>query len=823
MTSKTRPVLLEGVMWSDTWRDVRLAARTLQGSPLFTLTAVLSLAIGIGGTAVIFGVADTYLLQPWPGIAHPEKLVEIGRIDMDGPGPPTGDGFNTFSYPNYADYLQRQTVFQGLAASRIGDAVGIGDGTRAVRVAGEYVTTNYFSVLGTRIARGRDFVADDLQLSVPASVAIISDRLWRSQFGRDANIVGRTVQLNGRPFTIVGVLAAGFNGSTVLDTSIWMPLTAFPDGDLQRFGRRGQQWLMGIGRLKDDVTAAQARAEMSRIARQLAAEYPDDNRRHGLGVEPAAGLPVDGRSPISRFIALVGALTGLVLLIACSNVGGMVLARGVNRAREMSLRLALGAERVRLVRLLMAESVVIALTGAALGLLLASWGLTLLGRLVPMFAGTQLTYDVQVDWRVTAFSIGIAALTVMACGLIPALQSTRVDLATAIKPANGGGPKRLRARHVLLAAQVAFSMLLVVTALLLGRSLTNANAIDPGFTLDGVDVADFDLRLGQPGSPRAFFDELMARVQQLPGLESAALARVVPLTREREGGRVWRLGEQGDERAMTVSRNFVSPDYFRVLRIPLVSGRVFDERDRAGAQPVAVVNETMARQAWPGQDPIGQFLQGRTGRPLLVVGLVPDTKYRTIGEEPTPFVYISAAQTNEAIMRLLMRPTGASLIPQVRAIVAEMNPNLPMEASTLSSLTSIVLLPHRLASWLAGVVAIIGAFLAALGIYGLVAYNVAQRRREIGVRVALGALRVQVMRLILAASARAVVVGAAIGLLASSLLTDLLAGMLYGVDPLDPLSFMGGAVLLMIVAALASLVPARRAASVNPVEALRAE
>ncbi len=298
---------------------------------------------------------------------------------------------------------------------------------------------------------------------------------------------------------------------------------------------------------------------------------------------------------------------------------------------------------------------------------------------------------------------------------------------------------------------------------------------------------------------------------------------MAPLTREREGGRVWRLDEQGDDRAITVSRNFVSPDYFRVLRIPLLRGRVFDERDRAGAPPVAIVNETMARRAWPGQDPVGQLLQPRTGRPLLVVGLVRDTKYRTIGEDPTPFVYISAAQTNEAIMRVLLRPSGASLLPQVRAIVAGMNPNLPMEGSTLTDLTAVVLLPHRLASWLAAGVALVGAFLAAIGIYGLASYTVSQRTREIGVRVALGALRTQVVGVILATATRPVVMGAALGLFASSLATRLLAGMLYGVQPLDPLSFFGGAVVFMTVAALASVIPARRAASVNPVDALRAE
>src|SRR5688572_23338128 len=258
-------------MWAEMFRDLRLAARMLRGSPMFTVTAVLSLAIGIGATAVIFGVADSYLIRPWPGISDPDRLVEVGRTDADGPGPPIEEaGFDTFSYPNYQDYLQRQTVFQSLAASRTGDAVGVGDGKGARRVAGAYVTTNYFSVLGTSMALGRAFVAEDMAPTVPASVAIISHRLWRSQFGSDPTIIGRTLQLNGRPFGIVGVAAAGFNGHDIANTGIWMPLTAFPDSDLQRLARRGQQWLMGIGRLKDAVSPPQARAEMSRIASELA-------------------------------------------------------------------------------------------------------------------------------------------------------------------------------------------------------------------------------------------------------------------------------------------------------------------------------------------------------------------------------------------------------------------------------------------------------------------------------------------------------------------------------------------------------------------------
>jgi predicted permease len=814
-------------MWAGTWRDGRLALRTLWATPGFTLTAALSLAIGIGSTAVTFGVADVYLFRPWPGIAEPDRLFELGRTDADAPSASTDAGFDTFSYPNYQDYLQRQTVFQSLAAGRTGDAIGLGDGTSARRVAGAYVTPNYFSVLGTPMALGRAFVSEDMPLTAPPTVAIISHRVWRSQFGGDANIIGRSLQLNGRPFRIIGVAAAGFDGHNIDATGIWMPLTAFPDGDnLRRFGRRGQQWLIGIGRLKDGVSAAQARTQMAQIASELAREYPDDNRRHGLGVEPAAALPVEGRSSISQYVGLVAAMTGLVLLIACTSVGGMVLARSINRTREMSLRLALGADRGRLIRLLVAESLLIAAAGTALGLLLAWWGITLLGQLALMFR-IEVNYGVSVDWRVITFSIAVAVLTVIGCGVLPAAQATRIDLATAMKSTSGGAPKRLRARQVLLAAQVALSMLLVVTAVLLGRSLINANAIDPGFTIAGVDVADFDLRLGgyAPTAPRAFFEDLLARVQRLPGVESAALARVVPLTREREGGRVWLPAQQGDDRAIDVSRNFVSPDYFRVLRLPLSRGRTFDERDRAGAPAVAIVNETMARRAWPGQDPVGQLLsQGVSRRPLEVIGVVRDTKYRTIGEDPSPFVYIPAAQTNEAVMRLLIRANGTSVLPQVRAMVAEIDPNLPLSyAATLTDVTAVTLLPHRLASGLAAGVAIVGAFLAAIGIYGLATYNVNQRTREIGVRVALGALRAQVVRLMLSGAAKPVVMGAAVGLLASSLATRLLAGMLYGVQPLDPLSFIGGAVIFMTVAGLASLVPAQRAASVNPVDALRAE
>jgi predicted permease len=814
-------------MFDGIWQDLRHAARTAGATPLITISAALSLAIGIAGAAVIFSFVDAYFVRPWPGVPDPGRLVEIGRVDSGvGPGPSTGDGFSTFSYPNYADYRARQTVFRELAASRTGVSIGLGDGVVAQRVTGAYVSANYFRVVGVPIALGRGFLPEDEQLSAAASVVVISDRLWRTQFGGERSAIGRTIRLNGRAFTLVGVAAPGFRGHAIDVNHLWVPLGTFDVVDVARLARRDQQWLMGLGRLRDGVTLDQARADMTRIARDLAREYPTDNRRHGLAVEPAGAIPVDGRSVIGRFVTLLSALIALVLIVACANVGAMLLARGVSRSREIAVRLALGAERRRVARLLVIESLVVAGGGAVAGLLGAWAAIRLLERLLPVLR-IDITYALAIDSRVMTFVAVVAAVTGIVCGWVPALQAIGIDLSSAMKPTSGSSPRRLRARQLLLVAQVAVSVLLTVCALLLGRSLRNADAIDPGFVLSGVEAVGIDLKLGgfTPETQPQFVQSLMSRVQALPGVETAALARLVPLTREREGGRVWLPEKPRDEDVITVSRNFVTPDYFKVLQIPLVGGRNFDESDRMGAPLVAIINETLARRAFPGQDAVGRyFAVGPNRRPMQIVGVARDTKYRTIGEEANPFVYIPAAQTNEAIMWLLVRSTGASLLPHIRTLVAEMNPNLPlMLTSSLEDLTAIVLWPHRLASWLAAVVAIIGVVLAAIGIYGLTAYNVSQRTREIGVRVALGAVRLQVVRSVVSGVVLLAGIGAALGLIAAALVTGMLAGMLYGVQPIDLTSFSGGAATFIAVAAVASLVPARRAASINPVDALRAE
>ena len=810
-------------------QDVRFASRVLRRSPLFTGTAVLSLAIGIAGTAVVFSLADAYLFRNRPGVAEATRLAEVGRIEAgDDGGFYGGDGFDTFSYPNYLDYRERQTVFAGLAAYHVGGIAkfGLGTSDNALRVPGAYVSANYFTVLGVPIALGRGFLPEEEQLANPSAVTVISHRLWQTQFGGDRDVIGRTVHLNGRPFTIIGVTAPAFGGYSIDQQSLWVPITAYPDGDdLRRVGLRGRQWLMGIGRLKDGVTIDQARAEMARIGRDLQREYPDANRRHGLGVEPPGAVPVVGRSIVNRFVGLLFALVGLILIIACFNVAGMLLARGVTRAPELNLRLALGAARHCIMRLLVIESVMLAAAGGVAGLV-GAWGaVRVLEQLIPLLPLLDVNVEPSIDWRVILFSIVLAIVVGVGCGLVPARAATRVDLASTLTRDGSGGPGRLRARSAFVIAQIALSVLLMVCALLFGRSLRNAGQIEPGFALGGVEVVGLDLRLGgyDDARGRVFAERLMSRIEALPGLEAAASSRVVPLTGEREGGRAWLPDEYGDARAIDASQNIVTPGYFRTLGLPLIAGRNFTASDRAGAPAVAIVNETLARHAWPGETAVGKRLVlGVSRRPIEIIGVVRDAKYRTLGETPTPFFYVPAAQRYETVMWILIRPTGPSAVPQVRAIVRDMDPNLPVvQAASLAEMTAFTLFPQRVAAWLAAIVSTIGVLLAALGVYGVAAYHVNQRTREIGVRLALGALRGQVLGLILRHAGRLAVVGTVLGLALAALLTRLLEGMLYGVRPLDPISFAGGAIVLGALALIASLVPATRAASIDPVEALR--
>jgi putative ABC transport system permease protein len=825
----------------DTLRqDLFHAARTLINSPSFAIVAVLSLAIGIGGTAAVFSVADALLLRPLPGIADPDRLVDVGRTE-------NGQPLDTMSYPNFIDLRDRSSAFQGLAAYRpVAEPFGFAvDGT-SQQVYGRVVSGNYFDVVGVRMSLGRALTPDDDRTSSPRASLVLSYSFWQSRFNRNPSAVGRVVRLNGVPFTIVGVAAPGFTGTSIAFADMWLPMAMQPalsavgnTTSLAQLGPNGALtsrlavWMLAIGRLKPGVTIPQARDEVSRIARDLEREYPNDNRGRSIAVEEAKPIPAPGRLPAALFIALLFALVFLILLIACTNIGAMLLARGVARSREMSLRLALGASRRRIVRLLVTESVLVSVAGACIGVWVALGLVELLRGILPVLP-LPVAIDLRVDWRVATFAAGIAGITSLLCGLMPALEMARTDLVSAMRvDPSSRGPRRLRLRQTFVVVQMSMSVLLVVTALLLGRSLMHAGVIDPGFTIAHVDVVSFDAVLGGYDNQRgsALIDEVRARIERLPGVVSAATARTIPLTFAAVGYGPIRLAGQPFNPASAIfpDWNIVSPRYFETLQIPLVRGRAFTDADRNGA-PVIIINETLARRLFRDRDPIGQTVLHQQGpppgrpRPLEVVGVASDGKYRTLGEDPRPFVYVPSGQMYTSQVAILARTSGPSALGAMRAVVRQIDPGLPViQASAMENLTAFGLLPQRIATWFAAGVGVIALLLAMIGVYGITSHSVAQRRREIGIRIALGALRRQVLGMTMVQAVTLTAIAAGIGLAIAAGVAQLLTGLLYGITALDPVSFGGAAMTLAIVAVLASAIPARRAASIDPVEALRAE
>jgi predicted permease len=813
-------------------QDVAYAARILRRSPVFTATAVLSIAIGIAGNAAIFSLADALLLRGRPGITDRGRLVELGRSQ-------DGRGFDNFSYPNYLDFRDRNTVFTGLAGTRFDpEPMGLGAGESAERVWGMPVSGNYFDVLSVPFALGRGFRPEEDLLNGDNAVAVIGYRLWQNRFGGSPDILGRTVHLNARPFTIVGVTPNGFTGTNAFSSDLWIPLTAFwsmAGRNASLLTSRQSVWMQGVGRLKPGVTMEQARAELDAIARALEHEYPRENKGKGAVIAPLGNVPAgEVRTVFAAFIGFLFALVGLVLLIACTNVAGMLLARGVVRAREVAVRLAIGAGHGRIIRQLVTESLLLALVGGGAGVIGAAAMIRGLRALVPAMP-LPLAAELAIDWRVVAFSVLLAALTGLLFGLVPAFQAARTDLVSTLKAdAGGGGVRRARVRQAFVVAQVAMSVLLVVCALLFARSLRHAADIDAGFDAANADIVTLDFRLAgyDAASGLQAAEQFLLRAQTLPGVRSAAFARVLPLTGSGLGlGRLRRPGEPGDGPGIRADWNVVTPGYFDTMAVPLVGGRGFAPSDRDGGPFVAIVNETFARRVWPGQDAIGQVLRvddfgpARESRELHVVGVARDAKYRSLGEEPMSFVYVPLAQRFMSELTLVARRAGGeSVVPAIRSLLRQMEPNLPITgAATLEEATSFGLLPQRVAVWVAGGFGVVGLLLACIGIYGITAFTVMQRRREIGVRVALGATRDGVLRLVVGQAMRMAWLGVLLGLTAAAAVTQLLASLLYGIRPLDPASFSLGAALFTVLALVASWLPARRAASVNPVDALRSE
>lgn len=815
----------------ESWlQDVRYAVRVLRQSPLFTITAALSLAIGIGANTTIFSVASAMLLRPLPGLSHPARLVDVGRTQ-------DGRGFDTVSYPNYQDLRQRTTTLQGIYAYRVEpQPMSLATGGDAERVYGAIVTANYFTVLGVRPQFGRLLQDSDDASDGSHPVVVLSHDIWTRKFGANPAIAGQVIAINGHPFMIAGVAPAGFQGTTMLRADVWVPMSALsaavPRMNPDIFKQRASVWLALGARLKDGVSIQQANAEIRTIGAALEQEHPEANRGKGFVVEKSALIP--GQiSMVAGFMGLLMAIVGLVLLIACVNVAGMLLARGVARRREIAVRVAIGAGRARMVRQLLTETTMLFLAGGAIGLLLTKWLTALLLALIPSLP-VPVGLDIGVDWRVAAFASVLSLAAALLSGLAPALQASRSDLVPALKTEGlGSGPSsRLRLRNAFVIGQVTMSLMLVIVAGLFLRALQHAAAIQPGFDEQRVDVVRLDLSLAGYREPtgRSFIREILDRTRALPGVESATLSVDLPLDGGRMGfgglkvpGKTPPHGESFD-----ADWNIVEPGFFETLKLPLIRGRDFTSADSSSSQAVAIVNEAFARQVWPGEDAIGkQMVAGDNDGPrtLTIVGIASNARLIWLTGNVDPYIYVPFAQRYSARVALLVRTTdGHSAIPQVRELLRSASPNLPItEAMPLSSVTAIGLVPQRIAASVAGSLGVVGLLLAAIGIYGVTAYAVSRRTREIGIRIALGADGGAVMRLILRQGLVLAAIGVGIGIVIAAAGSKLLESLLFGVRGLDPVTFGGACLLFALVTLVASYVPARRAMKVDPMIALRTE
>ncbi len=818
----------------DSWlQDIRYAARLLRRNPLFAFTAAASLAIGIGANTTIFTIANALLFKPPVGVAEPGRLVDVGRLQ-------DGQGFDNSSYPNYLDARARQTVFSDLYAFRSDLPMSLSGADGAERINGNLVTQNYFATLGARPATGRFFSTADGEALGASPLLVLSHRLWTRRFHADPAVVGQMLQINGHPFTVVGVAQNGFQGTTILAPDVWIPMgmvtQAVPRLPASMLTSRESVWVLMGGRLKRGVSIRQAQAELDGIASALVREFPKENRGKGLRVVASSPIPGNG-APVAAFMAVLMGIVGLVLAIACANVAGVLLARATARHREIAVRLAIGAGRGRLIRQMLVESTLLFLVGGGAGLALARVMTDALVSLLPTLP-VPVDVTLPLDTRAVAFTLGLSLVAAILSGLAPAFHASRADVVGGLKADAQGGPERLRLRNAFVIGQVAFSIVLVVGAGLFVRALQRATEINPGFDPHGVELAALDLSLAGYTSDtgRVFTRELIQRVRQTPGVQSATLSAIMPL-----GGGGLGLGGLSvagveppkGRRFFDADWNVVTPGYFATMKMALASGRDFTDADRDGSPSVVIVNETAARQWWPGQDALGKTLlqqDGRAGAPdavrtLTVVAVARDTKYRSLGEDPRPFVYVPMSQQYISRTTIVARSTqGQRLAAELRQLLASLNPNLPIvQANTLEEYASLGLIPQRIAASVSGSLGIVGLLLAAIGIYGVTAYVASSRTREIGIRIALGAQQGSVVWMVLRQGMTLTLTGAVIGLVLAAGASRLLGSLLFGVGPTDPIAFIGSTVLFIVIGLAACYVPARRAMGVNAMEALRYE
>ncbi|MGE0129992.1 MAG: ABC transporter permease [Blastocatellales bacterium] len=805
------------------WQDLRYGARMLLKSPNVTLIAIITLALGIGANTAIFSVANTALLRPLP-YQNPGDLVMVWET-----APKLGFPHNDVAPANFLDWRDQNQVFTQIAAFG-GASLSLTGRGEPERIEGARVSASLFPLLGVAPALGRVFNEQEDRFEAPG-VIVLSHGLWHRRFGGDPGVVGQNLTLDNRPYTVVGVMPAHFRFPG-REQEFWMPMGFNPD----EAAGRGDHYLSVVARLKPGVTRRQAQTEMDAIAARLQQQYPRTNTDQGVALVP---LHEEFAGAIRKPLLILLGVVGFVLLIACANVTNLLLARATLRAQELTIRAALGASRLRLTRQLLTESILLALSGGAVGALLAIWGVDLLETLVP--ENLAQARDIVVDGRVLGFTAVVSLLTGVVFGLAPALQVSRPNLTEALKEGGrggAGGESRGRLRGALVIGEIALSLVLLTGAGLMIKSFYRLTSVDPGFQPDKALTMRMQLsgeKYGDPVKRREFYDRMLQQAQSLPGVQSAGVITQLPLTTQGLHFSFSLEGQPPMPAANLPQAAFrvISRDYFRAIGIPLLRGRSFTPQDTADAQAVVVINRTMAERFWPTQEALGKrFKVGASDGQnpwMVVVGVVGDVRQSSLDQALKPEMYVSHLQDRRffAMPRdLVVRTTGdpISMAAAVRAEIWKLDKDLPLfRVRTMEQILSESVAAQRFNMLLLTVFAALALLLAAIGIYGLMSYATAQRTHEIGIRLALGARASDVLRLVMRQGVILTISGVAVGLAGAFALTRVMTGLLFGVSATDPLIFTLIASLLTLVALLACYLPARRAAKVDPMVALRYE
>jgi predicted permease len=810
------------------FEDLRFGLRMLRRTPGVSLLALLCLTVGIGANAGVWSWIEGILLRPFPAVAHQERMMAMAgtyRGAAGQPGESTG-----LSWPDFLELRRNCTLFEAFIADRImGTTLGIGG--RAERATGSVVSANYFDALGVHPILGRGFEADEEVGRNAHPVTVISYQLWKDRFHADPAIVGKTQLLNGVRHTIVGVAPKGFYGTFVgWPIQFWVPAsmeeTFDPPG--YKLEDRKARWIEGFVLLKPGVTPQQAQTEISAVAKRIEQTYPAQDRGRGVKLFPLWQTPFNAAGVLLPTLGIALAVVVFVLLIACANVSNLLLARGLARRHEMTVRLALGAKRVRLLRQLLTEALLLSAFAMAGGLLFAYWCRNLLVVLLPARGSVTMNLPGQVDWRVLALSAALCLASTALFGIFPAIQASRVDLAGAIKAESAsvvGGRRRQWARSGLVLTQVALSFMLLVGTGLLLESLRSIQKMSTGFD-NRVLTTYVDMVAAGYDEQRAcnFEDQLVDRLMSVPGMQSAAFERIMPFGYQ--GYSSAPIAVEGYEtppgEQPTLDYNEVGPGYFATMGIPMRSGRDFTRSDNETAPPVVIINQTMAAQYWPGRDPVGSRLQVK-GRWLRVVGVAQNSKYRSLTEPPTPFFFVPIRQSTSGQVLIIRTslPAPAMALTLAREVHA-LDENLaPLGVVTMGTQVWRKAAPQRIALMMLGVFGGLAVLLAAIGLYGVMSYTVSQSRRELGLRMAVGAAPRHLLRLVMARGLALTALGVALGAPLALPSSRLMGYLLYRVSPRDPVAFASALAVMMIAAAAACFVPAWRAARIDPVRALR--